>query len=328
MTHRAASDRRRRSGRGGDASRPRLGGRSGSCSASRSASASLRIDRLEAQGVEWFAAPGLLPAILGVVHRAVGRADRRCAHGAPASLGAAMTSRPAPCARRVLLTLLRRASASRSASSAAACRSAWPQALYLFTAHRAVAVARAARATAGAARAARSLPRSPSASASRCRSSSSSCSSCACHEATRRDARRPAPARALRWPASSSRGRSLYALGATLVGILIGCMPGLSATLGDRAADHADDQDGAQRRDPDPDLRLRRHDLRRQPHGDPAQHPRHRGQRRRVPRRPPARAAGPGRPRDGHRHHRLGGRLAVRRACASRCSRRCSAKSR
>jgi len=28
---------------------------------------SLRIDRLSAQGVEWFAAPGLLPGILGVV---------------------------------------------------------------------------------------------------------------------------------------------------------------------------------------------------------------------------------------------------------------------
>ncbi len=27
----------------------------------------LRIDRLEAQGVEWFAAPGLLPGVLGVI---------------------------------------------------------------------------------------------------------------------------------------------------------------------------------------------------------------------------------------------------------------------
>ncbi len=33
-----------------------------------------------------------------------------------------------------------------------------------------------------------------------------------------------------------------------------------------RAPDHAHDQDAAQRRDPDPDLRLRRHALRRQPH--------------------------------------------------------------
>ena len=37
---------------------------------------------------------------------------------------------------------------------------------------------------------------------------------------------------------------------------------------------------------------------------------------------------GTGRTRDGHRHHRLGGRHAVRPGLPCRCSRRCSAKSR
>ena len=55
-----------------------------------------------------------------------------------------------------------------------------------------------------------------------------------------------------------------------------------------------------------PHLHLRRRHLRRVALGDPAQHPRDACLCRRVPRRAPARAAGPGRPRDGHCDLRLG----------------------
>ena len=106
----------------------------------------------------------------------------------------------------------------------------------------------------------------------------------------------PASARSAGRSAASPRsGRSLYTLGATLLGIVDRLHAGAVGDAGHRAADHAHHQDAAERRDPDPDLRLRRRDLRRQPHRDPAQHSRHRGQRRRLPRRLRARAAGPGR---------------------------------
>ena len=47
-------------------------------------------------------------------------------------------------------------------------------------------------------------------------------------------------------------------LGGALLGIVVGILPGLSATLVHRAADHAHDQAAGERRDPGPDLLLRR----------------------------------------------------------------------
>ena len=79
------------------------------------------------------------------------------------------------------------------------------------------------------------------------------------------------------------------------------------------AARHLHLPDGARPGDPDADVRLHRRDLRRQPHRDPAQHPRHAGERRDDARRLPAGQAGQGRARDGARHHLLGARHAGRR---------------
>lgn len=62
----------------------------------------LRIDRLEAQGVEWFAAPGLLPAILGVLMALAGvLISLRAWRGAVAPREEAEPGE----ARRVLVTL-------------------------------------------------------------------------------------------------------------------------------------------------------------------------------------------------------------------------------
>ena len=95
---------------------------------------------------------------------------------------------------------------------------------------------------------------------------------------------------------------------------------------GHHAADDADAQAAAQPGDPGAGLRLCRRDLWRQPHRHPAQHSRHAGQRRRLPRRLSAGAPGAGRPRHGHRHHRLGASARCSAWSASRCSRRCWAR--
>ncbi len=65
----------------------------------------LRIDRLESQGVEWFAAPGLLPGVLGVIIMLNGlliavRARRTAASAADAQAGTTSDW------RRIGLTLL------------------------------------------------------------------------------------------------------------------------------------------------------------------------------------------------------------------------------
>ena len=81
----------------------------------------------------------------------------------------------------------------------------------------------------------------------------------------------------------------------------------------DRAADDDHDQAAGEQRDPGPDLLVRRRALRRLAHRDPAQHPRHRRQRRVVRRRLRAGAARRGRPGDRHRHLGRVHRHAVRR---------------
>jgi hypothetical protein len=68
----------------------------------------LRIDRLQAQGVEWFAAPGLLPAVLGVIIAITGgliawRGVQRQAAASEEAGDAATAPLPWP---RVALTLL------------------------------------------------------------------------------------------------------------------------------------------------------------------------------------------------------------------------------
>ena len=89
------------------------------------------------------------------------------------------------------------------------------------------------------------------------------------------DVRRPLSRSAARSRRSRASGRSSTRSARRCSASSSAACPGSSATLAHRAADDADDQDAAERRDPDPDLHVRRHDLRRQPHGDPAQHPRH-----------------------------------------------------
>ena len=100
---------------------------------------------------------------------------------------------------------------------------------------------------------------------------------------------------------------------ATLLGITIGILPGLTATMGVALLVTFTYPMAARPGDPDADVRLHRRDLRRQPHGDPAQHPRHPGQRRDDARRLPAGPPGQGRARHGPRHHLLGARHPGRR---------------
>ena len=94
----------------------------------------------------------------------------------------------------------------------------------------------------------------------------------------------------------------------------IGILPGLSATLVIALLTTLTIKLPAERRDPGADLLVRRRALRRLAHRDPAQHPRHRRQRRVVRRRLRAGAARRGRPRDRHRHLGRVRRHAVRRA--------------
>ena len=104
----------------------------------------------------------------------------------------------------------------------------------------------------------------------------------------------------------STRESLFFVLASSLVGVIIGALPGPHRDDGRGADDHAHDQDAVEAGAAGADLHLRRRDLRRLALGDPAQHSRHAGLGRLVPRRLRARAAGPRRPRDGHRHHRLG----------------------
>ena len=105
-----------------------------------------------------------------------------------------------------------------------------------------------------------------------------------------------------------------YGLGGAFVGIVIGILPGLSATLAIALLTTLTIKLRAQRRDPGADLLVRRRAVRRLAHGDPAQHPRHRGQRRLLRRRLRAGEEGPGRPGDRHRDLRRLRQHAVRRA--------------
>ena len=109
-----------------------------------------------------------------------------------------------------------------------------------------------------------------------------------------------------------------YGLGGALTGIMVGCLPGLSATLCIALADHTDAQAADQQRDPDPRLLLCRHALWRVALRDPAQYSRHRRERRLVRRRPCAGATRGGGPCDRHRHLRRLHRHAVRRVLPGR----------
>ena len=260
----------------------------------------------------WFTAPGLVPGILGVLIASTAlvivaaRASRAPRAGEPQRhrrRRRRAIRRPRRVDARAVPRLRRRPGRPRRAVLDRRGALSVP-------AHLPAAAAGAPRARRGRARRARRGSPSRSAHRSRSATSSRKCSWSGfpdgrpCSTASSRSAARSVGFLDF-WPL-------VYTLGATLLGILIGCMPGLSATLAIALLTTLTIKMPPQRRDPDPDLRVRRHDLRRQPHGDPAQHPRHGGQRRGVPRRLPARAAGPGGPRDGHRDVRLGGRLAVR----------------
>ena len=111
-----------------------------------------------------------------------------------------------------------------------------------------------------------------------------------------------------------------YALGATLLGIIVGVIPGLSATLVIALLTTLTIKQPPGAGHPDPGVRLRGRDLRREPLGDPAQHSRHGGERGLLPRRAPARAARRSRPRDGHLDHRLGAWARCSACSAWRCS--------
>ncbi len=100
----------------------------------------------------------------------------------------------------------------------------------------------------------------------------------------------------------------LYALGACLIGLIIGALARPDRHHGRGADDDADHLAAVERRAADPDLHLCRRDLWRQPQRHPAEHSGHARLRRVLPRRLRAGAAGARRPRHGHRHHRLGAR--------------------
>ena len=117
-----------------------------------------------------------------------------------------------------------------------------------------------------------------------------------------------------------------YALISSLVGFIIGALPGLTATMGVALMTTLTHHAAAEPRAADPDVHLCRRDLWRQPQRDPAQYSGHAGLGCLLPRRPRARQTGPGRPRHGHRHVRARCSAPGSACWRSRSSRRCSAR--
>ena len=105
--------------------------------------------------------------------------------------------------------------------------------------------------------------------------------------------------------------RNLFdALWATQLGIIIGMLPGLTATMGVALLTTLTFKHGGEQRHPHPDLHVHRRDLRRKPERDPAQHPGHTGERGHDPGRLPLGPAGSG--RQGYRQSPRPGPFSVR----------------